>query len=468
MVIFVSHSPYMRISVLSLFVCLFLSAAPATAQQKTVQYSMTKEQLEAKKKETMEAIKQYEAQLDEIKNKKGTTLAELRVLQNKLAIRQRLIGDINDELSDIDRTIRSSSKEVGNLKVKLEQLKIRYAQSIRYAYQTRSSYDMMAFLFSSRDFNDAMRRMKYLKKFRDYRRDQVEQIRLTQGQLQHKIGTLNEQKEEQKKRQQEEVQQSQILREETERQNQVVQELKGKESELMKNIEKNRKIANNINKAIQHYIEIEMEKAQKAAAAEEEKRLAAERAKATRPPAPGNANEPAPPTAPAATAPRTRPAPASAPELLLTPTDVALANNFEGNKGKLYWPVDRGYISDHFGTHPHPVEQKVMIENNGIDIQTDQDASVRAVFDGTVKNIFSVAGSSSQIVMIQHGNYFTVYSGLASVSVSKDQHVNARQAIGRVATNDENVPTINFQIWKAPAKGKSIKLNPEQWIGKAR
>ena len=451
----------MRIVIL--FLCLFLSVTAVA--QKNVQYTMTKEQLEAKKKEIQESIKETEAQLEVVKNKKGATLAELRVLQNQLADRQRLIGSINDQLDNVENTIKLSSKEVLNLRQKLGQLKIRYAQSIRYAYTTRSSYDMIAFLFSSRDFNDAMRRMKYLKKFRDFRRDQVEQIYMTQTQLQHKIGALNVTKEELVNRQKEKVEQTQKLKEETDRQTQVMQELKGQESELLRSIEKNRKIANNVNKAIQHYIEMEMEKARKAAEEEEKHRLAEAKkeANATKTPTSSKEeNNPPPAVGPS----RIKAPPAAAPELKLTPTDVALASNFEGNKGKMYWPVDKGYISDHFGIHPHPVEQKVMINNDGIDIQTSEDASVKVVFDGTVSRIFSADGSS-QIIMVTHGNYFTVYNGLASVSVKEGQHVTTRQVVGKVAVGDDNIPTIKFQIWRGGGKGKMVKLNPEQWLGKA-
>ena len=151
--------------------------------------------------------------------------------------------------------------------------------------------------------------------------------------------------------------------------------------------------------------------------------------------------------------------------MMLTPTDVALAANFEGNQGKLYWPVAKGAITDHFGTHPHPLAPKVIMENNGIDIRTTAGAPVRAVFEGTVSSVFPVEGS--QIVMIQHGNYFTVYNNLASVSVSKGQHVSTMQNIGVVGTNEEGEPTIKFQIWKSNGKKGQVKLNPESWLGKA-
>ena len=453
----------------AIIVVFFFSSLIAVAQQQPVQYSLSKEQLEVKRKEILEAINETERQLSAVKNDTKATMGQLRALQNKLAERQRLIGNINEELSTIDVTIRNSSKEVGTLKMKLEQLKIRYAQSIRYAYTTRSSYDMIAFLFSSRDFNDAMRRMKYLKKFREFRKQQVVQIRTTQAQLQNKIGTLNAEKAQKDELLSTQVQQKQVLIKETDQTNQVIQDLKGKESKLLKDIEANRKTTVRINKAIEVLIEREMAKAAKAAE-EEAKRKAAELAKAnppgtaapgTKTAAPGTAGNTAPVKP---TAPRVNPKAAGAP-LLLTPDDVALAANFEGNKGKLYWPVEKGYITDHFGSHPHPLAPKVIIENSGIDIQTGVNAPVRAVFDGTVTNVFSTVGSQ-QIVMVQHGNYFTVYNGLATVSVKKGQEVKAKQVLGQVATNDEDLPVINFQIWMGSKKGQ-VKLNPEQWIGHA-
>lgn len=454
--------------VVILVFCLFVSAY-AGAQQKQVQYVQSKDELISKRKEIQDEIAATERQLEAIKNDKKATLSQLKMLQNKVALRQNLIANINDEINDIDYTIKNSSKEVGNLKLKLDQLKIRYAQSIRYAYATRSSYDMLAFLFSSRDFNDAMRRMKYLKKFREFRKDQVAQIKSTQTQLQHKIGVLNQEKAQKDERLTTEEQQKQNLMKETDLTNQMMQELKGRESELMKNIEKNRVIAKRVNKAINDIIEREIAKATKEA--EEAERKKAELAKANPPAKPAttvtdnktetkNTSNPTP-AVPA----RPRPARTESQPLLLTPTDVALAENFEGNMGKLYWPVDKGFISDHFGVHPHPVEKKVMIKNDGVDIQTSQDAPVRAVFEGTVTSVSNVAGN--MMVLIKHGNYFTIYNNLKSASVRKDDHVTARQQIGIVAVNDEGEPTIKFQIWKAGKKG-AVGVNPELWLGKAR
>ncbi len=447
---------------ITLFIFCFFLSVTAIAQQKQVQYSMTKEQLETERKKIQDAINETQQQLDAIKNDKKATMSQLRALQNKLADRQRLIGNINQQLGDIDNTIRSSSKEVGTLKQKLEQLKVRYAQSIRYSYETRSSYDMLAFLFSSGSFNDAMRRMKYLKTFREFRKQQVEQIRITQNQLQHKIGVLNAEKAQKDELLNTQVQQSQVLKQETEQTNEVIKELKGKESQLLKEIENNRKTSARVTKAINDIIEREIKKAE-----EEERKKEALAAKTAPAVKPSKTGVPEPKTEnPSGTINTRTPRPELQP-LLSTPNDVALSANFENNKGKLYWPVEKGYISDHFGTHPHPVEHQVMIDNGGVDIQTAPGATVRAVFDGVVTSVFYTVGEN-QSVVIKHANYFTVYNSLTNVTVKKDQVVSVKQPLGTVANNEEGVPTMNFQIWKAGSKKGSMKLNPELWIGKAR
>ncbi len=434
----------------------------------------SKSQLEEKRKEIQDAINETERQLESIKQDKNATISQLRALQNKLAERQRLIANINESIRDIDNNIEVSSHEVGNLKKALESYKIRYAQSLRYSYETRSSYDMMAFLFSSASFNEALRRMKYLKKYRMYRVHQVEQIRTTQAKLQNKIGILNAQKAQKDELLSSQIQQKQVLLKESDETDKVVKELKGKEGQLMKEIEKKRVVAARINEAINVVIEREMEAARKKAEEEEKKRAAASK---TAPPKPATkpavqptpAAEYEPPSSIKSYTPKPKAKTDAEVPLYLTPTDMALSNSFEGNRGRLYWPVDKGFISDHFGTHPHPLAEKVMIDNPGIDIRTSEGATIMGVFDGTVSSVFSTVGSN-QVVIIQHGNYFTVYNGLQSVSVKKDQHVNAHQPIGTVAKNDEGEPTVNFQIWKANAGGKKgqTKLNPEQWIGKLK
>ncbi|NCX95659.1 MAG: hypothetical protein EBX41_04480 [Chitinophagia bacterium] len=415
----------------------------------------TKAQLESKRRELQDAIRETERQLADIKNDKTATLGQLKALQYKLAQRQRLIANINDEIDDIDHNINSSSREIDNLQKRLVYLKTRYAQSIRYAYASRSSYGMLAYLFSAANFNDAIRRMKYLKKFRDYRKEQVEQIVETKRQIGVKIEELSKVKTEKDKLLMSEKEEKNALQEDVNQTNTAMKELKGKESELLNQIKQNKRQADLINRQIQAIITREMEEANRKA------RELALKNKQQQPPA-GNPN----PDVKTPGTGRARSHTASAENAqMLTPTDAALADNFEGNKGKLYWPVTQGYICDHFGKHRHQVEQNVMVDNSGIDICTLPNTPVRAVFEGTVSGILNAA--NVQIVMIRHGNFFTVYTYLSSVSVTKGQHVTAGQNIGVVGKNAEGQTAVKFQISKSSGQG-IINLDPEQWIIKVK
>ncbi len=471
------------------------------------QPSAARNELERRRQSIIESIRESQQQLEETKRNKNATLAELRALQAKLDARMRLIGNINQEISSISGTIQNSTQKVGELQLNLGVLKARYAQSVRYAYKHRSSSNILAFLFSSKDYDDAVRRMKYLKRYRDYRQQQAEAIRTTQGRIKTQIGVLNNQRMQKDMLLSAEEQQKQVLQQERNETNTVVTQLKGREKELVADIDKNKKAAKKVERAVNALIarEIEeqrrraMEEARRKAAEEqrkreeEQRRIAAAEAAAKaanrsnvnvatgsgnrpaigppRPDAPatssgnnnsGNNNNASSGNRPVAATLAPRPAKvATARELSMTPDALALSNSFAANRGRLPWPVERGVITGFFGPHKHPVAN-VIVDNNGIDIQTSAGAVARAVFEGTVTSVFPVDGSGLN-VLVAHGEFYTVYANLATVSVSKGQKVSTKQSIGTVGTNEEGLPMINFQIWKAAGKG-SAKLNPSQWI----
>ncbi len=146
-------------------------------------------------------------------------------------------------------------------------------------------------------------------------------------------------------------------------------------------------------------------------------------------------------------------------KLSLTPEASKLSANFKKNKGKLPWPVDKGVITSSFGKHPHPVLERVEVKNNGVDIKSNKGASVRAVFSGKVKNVM-YNPSFHRAVMIQHGNYFTVYSNLSEVFVEAGQEVGTKQSIGKVYYNeDKGKAQIHLEVWKG-----TETLNPQEWL----
>lgn len=478
----------MRLATLTILL-IFITAGLWAQQQP----GSNRAELERRRQAILASIRESQDLLAETKKNKNATMSQLRALQAKLDARMRLINNINQEMQQINGSIASSSKDVDQLQSNLETLKMRYAKSIRYAYRTRSSSSMLAFLFSATSYNDAMRRLKYLKRYRDYRQRQAEEIRSTQERLVHKIGVLNSEKQQKDMLLTAEEQQRKVLQLETSETNNVVKELKTKEQQLIKDIEKNRKAAKQVERAVAAIIQREIEEQRRKAQEEARKQAAAEAARrqaeeqkraaaannyggvklqtgsASREAASGSAGSGG--TTPRTTASGTTPAPSvparpkpktSAPvNLDLTPEAQALSNSFAANRGRLPWPVERGTIVGYFGPHKHPVAN-VTIDNNGIDIQTGSSATVRAVFEGKVTGEFYVPGSGQNII-ITHGDYFTVYANLASVSVHRGQMVSTKQSIGTVGLNDEGLPVLNFQIWKSGAKG-AAKLNPSQWI----
>lgn len=480
----------MRAFILAVF--LFLSCS-AWAQQPS------REALEKRRQALLESIQVTQAQLENTKKSQKATLGELRALQIKIRQRQKLIDNINQELAQINQNISETEKEIQRLRASLEKLELDYARSVRYAYRTRSAHNMLAFLFSAEDFNDALRRMRYVKRYQEYRRNQAESIRRTQKELARKIDILGSERAQKDILRTTEELQRETLQEESAETNAVVKELKGREKELMAEIKKNQDMARRLDKTINDLIRREIEIARKKAE-EERKRQEAQKAaeEAARqaeiaarsggvqvatgsgtvlavgpPPASGGETrrEPAAPQQqakpepqPAAAAPRPRNRPTPSYQLSLTPEVAALSNRFEQNRGKLPWPVEKGFVAESFGRHKHAVAEKVTIENNGLDIVTSPGAQARAVFSGEVSAIIFIPGMG-QSVLVNHGEYFTVYSRLSSVQVTRGQKVETKQAIGQVATNEEGVPLLHFELWKV-TNNVPAAVDPALWIAR--
>jgi septal ring factor EnvC (AmiA/AmiB activator) len=495
----------MRITVVFL---LILLSCKSFAQQP----ANSRAELERRRQSILQSIRDSQEQLAETKKNKNATMSQLRALQAKLDARMRLIGNINQEMQALESNIQNSSRTVGTLNNNLSVLKMRYAQSVRYAYANRSSSNMLAFLFSAKSYNDAMRRMKYLRRYRNYRQQQADAIRTTQGRIEEQIDVLNNQKLAKNLLLTAEEQQKKQLLQETNETNSVVKELKGKEAELASEIAKAQKAAKQVDRAVAAIIAREIEEqrrkameearrqeiARRKAAEDEAARKKAEDAKklaagrsyggmAVAPGMNGSKNGPLPEDSrPVASTVTTgtpeRPSDntgasvknnqnrprnsvgSGAVDLMMTPEAQALSNSFAANRGRLPWPVERGTITGRFGKYQHPVFKGVEMENYGILIQTTPGAPVRAVYEGTVGSIFSIGGNLSNILVI-HGGYYTLYKNLAGVSVTKGQHVSTKQQIGTVGNNEDGLPTLDFQIWKTVGSN-GTKLDPAGWIAR--
>lgn len=435
------------------------------------QESATRAELEQQRAQLQNEIKKATADLNEVQKNKKRTMVQLQLLQNKVALRNKLIANINKEINFINGDINKANREIGSLQKELDTLRAQYAQLIVYAYKNRNSYDFLSFILSANSFNDAIKRFEYLKQYREYRQNQASSIIKTQEQLKDKIKNLASMKEKRGSALESEEGQREKIENEKQEKDDMVQSLKGHEKELMTNIQEKKKESNQLNLKIAAVIRREIEAAQRKAAEEARQRALAEararaEAEAKRPMTvdgkSDNATAASPATPPPATTPppvNTETAPARPTNVLeATPAALALSESFEANKGKLPWPVSKAIVISTFGVHKHPVLDKITIDNNGITLQTEAGASVRAIFSGDVASVFPL--SNKWTVVIRHGQYFSVYTNLKSTSVHNGQQVKTGESIGVVSTDPATGESdLDFQIYKS-----NQPVDPQQWL----
>jgi len=407
----------------------------------TVVNGQTKEELEKRRKEIQQEIASLQKAQSDISKDKKLSLSELKLLENKLRSRYAVIENLNDEMSLIDNTIFSNNREIYRLQKQLDTLKQQYSRTIEYAYKNRSSYDMLNFIFTATSFNDAVKRATYLKSYRKYRHEQVDNINRTQKEVSDRIALLTLNKQDKSKVIEEQNQQKKLLESEKNEKNQFVAKLKVQEKEIEKEVAAKKKIEKSLQNSIAAIIKREIEAA-KRKAEEDAKKAAA--ANVTVP-----ANKPATANTPKAAARKTN-------VLENAPEVTKVSVGFENNRGNLPWPVDKATITSSFGRQR--IEgTKIEEDNSGITIQTVSGAPVKAVFEGVVTTVYDVAGS--QTVTIKHGKYFTTYFNMSTVSVSKGTKVTMGQVIGRAGENFDGEGEIVFMV------NEELRfVNPELWL----
>jgi septal ring factor EnvC (AmiA/AmiB activator) len=340
------------------------------------------------------------------------------------------------------------------LRKELDTLKIQYEESVVYAYKNRSNYDFLNFIFSASSFNDAVKRVAYLKSYRAYREERAQNIARTQVLLQSKIAGLRVQREEKDVVLKKQNKEKEVLEDEKKEKDQFVSQLKSRERELQKDLAVKKRQDNKLQAALHAAINREIAKA----SAEEKKRnaenLASSKATSSRENNNNNAN-PATKSGNIANAPVVKPKITSA--LAATPEGKIISDNFKMNQGRLPWPVEVGHITIPFGDYK--VEGINVHGNNpGITIGTQVGISVKAIFDGEISSVFHVEGTT--VVLIRHGKYFTSYSNLSSVNATKGEIVKAGQIIGKAGDNADGDGEIQLIIMN----DENRNLNPEQWI----
>ena len=429
------------------FVLLMLSFCSAQAP------AQSRSDLEKERAAIQKEIEDVKRSLDETHKNKRETLGQLALLQRRLRLRESAIQNINAQINVIQGDMNESWREILKLRRELDTLRIQYAQSIVFAYKNRSSYDFLNFIFSATSFNDAVKRIEYLKSYRAYREERAENIRRTQDLLQGKIDGLKVtrlEKDEVLKKQNKE---RSILEDEKKEKDAVVNKLKSQEKELKKEMiakqKQDQKLSGAIAAAIKRARDVAIKEAKRKDAADKASAAASDKsatAKTNRPAAATNNNAAAPDNAAALT-----PIKTASKTVFTSDEDMHLSGNFIKNKGHLPWPVS-GTVSMAFG--PHEYIKGIIHNNQGVTIDVSQGAAVKAVFEGEVGSVFNVG--DVQAVVIRHGQYFTTYSNLSTVSVTKGEQVKTGQIIGRVG----EINQLEFLI----SDEKDHMFDPEKWL----
>jgi septal ring factor EnvC (AmiA/AmiB activator) len=420
-----------------LFVFALITALSSFAQSQTP--AQTRADLEKERASIQQEIEEVKHSLDITSKNRKETLGQLALLRRRLRLRQAAISNINRQLDFIQADMNNSWSEILKLKKELDTLRKQYAQSVVYAYENRTNYDYLNFIFAATSFNDALKRVAYLKSYRTYREERAANIQKTHDLLQSKIDGLKIKRVEKDEALVKQNKERQVLEVEKKEKDQVVSSLQSHEKELKKQMNlkqrQDQRLANAIAAAIRRAREEAIKEAKKDAGA----------ANAT---ARTESSKASGPTA------RTATKPVKAGTLFKTSEDVALSDNFEKSRGHLPWPVASGSIAMRFG--PHEYLKGITHNNQGITIETSPGTSVKAVFKGEVQSVFNVGDVSA--VMIRHGKYFTTYSNLESVSVTKGQEVNTGQVLGKLA----EIGQLDFVL----SDEKDNLFDPEKWLSK--
>ncbi len=407
----------------------------------------SKSDLEKQRASIQQEIEDVKRALDETKRNKRETLGQLSLLQRKLRLREAAIQNINQQINYIQSDMNQSSREIQSLRKELDTLKLQYEESVVYAYKNRSNYDFLNFIFSATSFNDAVKRIEYLKTYRAYREERAENIRKTQVLLQTKISGLRIKRVEKDMALQKQNKERTVLEDEKKEKDQFISKLRSHEKELKKEMADRKRQDDKLQAALRAAINREIKLARQREVAEQKKNDAANVAKTNTENAANNNAV----TKPAITTPKPKSV------LESTPEGQIVSADFERNKGRLPWPVEAGHISIPFGINNVEGLNNIKEDNHGITIETQVGAAVHAVFDGEVSSVFNIEGLMA--VSIRHGKYFTAYSNLSSVSVAKGDRVKAGQLLGRAGENEDGNGEINFILMN-----ENRNVNPELWL----
>ena len=439
-----------------------------------------KKKMQSRKSKLEKEIIEMNRELEQTKLNKSANLNQLVLINKKINKREELINEIEQEVGSIDSQVKNLNDTIYRITMNLSSLKEEYARIIYSTYRNRSAYNRLMFLFSSHNFNQAYKRLKYLQQYTEYRKSQVKSIGETQQMLTTKKLEFEKRKSSKLTLKHSQEQERNVLADEKSQKDEKIKSLTSQEKTLLVKLRNNEIALNKLQVAIENIVVAEIkkaneEKARKAASAVAVARANAEADRKARVKAEADkklkakANPSSKSSAPLKSEPiasveerrstAAKAAPVSSNSMSVTAEDVALSGNFAGNKGRLPSPVDRGSIISSFGEHPHAEFQNIKIKNNGIDIISSSGAQAKVIFDGEISSVIFIA-NLNYVVIVRHGDYLTVYSNLESVTVKKGDKVKTRQSLGTVSTaQGESKSRLHFELWQG-----TIVQNPSSWL----
>jgi murein hydrolase activator len=391
----------------------FLFASSVSAQK-------SKAQLQKEKQQNLDKIKETEKILDETSQQKKTSLGELTALNQRIQQQESLIASIKNEIYFLDADIGENNQIIRALGEDLEKLKQEYSSMLFAAQKANGKSNKLMFLFSAKSFNQLLMRLKYMEQYGKARAEQADAINRVQKILGEQVKQTEIIKGQKNNLLQDQLRENDNLASLKQKQKTVVRSLEKEEKRLRRDLDETEKAVAVLDKRINEIIKEEIERAAREARERETK------AKASK----------------------------TVPEVV---PSVALSSSFEENKAKFSWPTS-GFVSQKFGRQNHPVLKNIVLQNDGINIQTKQDEKVTAIFEGEVRAVAFIPAIGSSII-ISHGEYFTVYSGLKDVQVKRGQKVAANQEIGHLLVNSDGISELRFQIRK-----NTVALDPQAWL----
>lgn len=429
-----------------LFVCL----------TSTIWSQSQQEKLEQRKAQIQKEIRDNEKMLQNVKSKEKSAMNVFLIQKNKIRLKENLISTTEKQTKLLSNDMYINQMKINKLNKELDALKEDYAKKIVNSYKSRSEQSRAMFILSSENFLQAYKRAQYLKQYTSFRKSQGEEINAKSTELISYNEKLKLQKIAKQKLLAENQKEREALVKEKIEQEKLVNSIKKDKNRIVSDIRKKQRESKTIDAQINRLIREAIAEANRKAALERAKAAALAAAEKEKSGSSSSKITKKEAKEIKETVART---PVSSSRIEMTPENKLIADNFRANRGNLPWPVEKGFISLGYGDQPHPIYNTLVVHNSGVEITTTDGANARAVFGGEVASVM-VLSPVNKAVMIQHGDYFTIYQGLSSVSVSKGDKVSIKQNIGRIRTNGDTGKTvIKFLLLQ-----NTTYNNPQGWL----